>query len=114
MPTNRLLEAVAKAVSDGAAVNWDEADSEAVDPQTRAMLRHLRTVAEIADLHRKTVDEDQPPLGFDFGHVVDSGRRHHHHQPPAGQTADGPAQEGPLPVADTWAHLTLREIIGRG
>ena len=62
MSTDRqqLLDSVAKAVSDGAAVNWEEADSAALDPEAREMLRQLRIVAEIADLHRKTADEDAP------------------------------------------------------
>jgi eukaryotic-like serine/threonine-protein kinase len=94
----RLLDSVAKAISDGSAVNWEEANSEAVDPQTRAMLRHLRVVAEIADLHRKTVDED--PAAGNASSIV-------------GLTADAPPQQ-PLAVSETWAHLTLREIIGRG
>jgi eukaryotic-like serine/threonine-protein kinase len=96
MPTNRqdLLDSVAKAVSDGSAVNWDEADSEANDPQTRAMLRHLRVVAEIADLHRKTAGDERSNPNLSF-------------------TADAPPHV-PVNVSDTWAHLTLREIIGRG
>src|SRR5215472_1863809 len=94
----RLLDFVAKAVSDGSAVNWDEANSEASDPETRDMLRHLRVVAEIADLHRKTVDEE--PAAGSASSIV-------------GLTANAPPHQ-PLAVSDTWAHLTLREVIGRG
>jgi len=98
MPTNppkRLVDSVAQAVSDGQAVDWTEADSAAVDPQTRELLQNLRVVAEIADLHRKTAQEEE---------LRESA---------AGHTTAIPARE-PLKVSDTWAHLTLREIIGRG
>jgi serine/threonine protein kinase/Tol biopolymer transport system component len=137
MPNDRqrLLDSVARAVSDGSVVNWDEADSEAIDPQTRALLRHLRVVAEIADLHRQTKDEDAPipaPRGPHRSGSQRSGAQRsgpspsgprsgsHRSSPPdrsgpgsVAFTGDAPPPV-PLEVSDTWAHLTLCEIIGRG
>jgi serine/threonine protein kinase len=99
MPTNppqRLVDSVAKAVSDGEAIDWTQADSEAADPQTRHLLQNLRVVAEIADLHRKTAQEEELRGA------------------PAAHTAADHSHREPLKVSDTWSHLTLREIIGRG
>jgi eukaryotic-like serine/threonine-protein kinase len=91
IPREHLLDSVARAVSDGDAVDWAQVDSKAPDPETRALLKRLRVVAEIADLHRKTAQQD------DF----------------AAHTSAVPTQP-PIQVADTWAHLSLREVIGRG
>ncbi len=104
MPTNppkRLVDSVAQAVSDGQAVDWTQADFEAADPQTRELLQNLRVVSEIADLHRKTASDDE------LRGRVDADR-------PADHTAADRSHREPLKISDTWSHLTLREIIGRG
>jgi Tol biopolymer transport system component len=96
----RLLDSVAQAVSDGDAVDWAHVDSAAPDPETRELLHQLKVVANIADLHRKTAQEE------DFAGVdgADVARTSPHHTT---------ALDEPLP-ADTWSHLSLREVIGRG
>jgi Tol biopolymer transport system component len=97
----RLLDSVAQAVSDGEAVDWAQLDSAAPDPETRELLHQLKVVANIANLHRKTAQEE------DFAAAnegADVARTSPHHTT---------ALNEPLP-ADTWSHLSLREVIGRG
>jgi serine/threonine protein kinase len=88
---DRLLDSVAQAVSDGDAVDWAHADSAAPDPKTRVLLHHLKVVADIAGLHRRTAQEED--FAADTWAV---------------------ARSTPLLIADTWSHLSLREVIGRG
>ncbi|MEO5823913.1 MAG: protein kinase [Vicinamibacteraceae bacterium] len=73
---------LAEAISDGDAVDWAAAGSQA-SPSDRRVLDALKVVSEIAGLHRT-----MPPS---------AGER--------------PAE---LLAGDVWAHLTLREVIGRG
>ena len=73
---------LAEAISDGDAVDWAAAGSQA-SPADRRVLDALKVVSEIAGLHRT-----MPPS---------AGER--------------PAE---LFAGDVWAHLTLREVIGRG
>ena len=73
---------LAEAISDGDAVDWAAAGSQA-SPEDRRVLEAMKVVSEIAGLHRT-----MPPS---------AGER--------------PAE---LYAGDVWAHLTLREVIGRG
>lgn len=75
------LTRLAEAVSDGDPVDWGAAESNAGEWERR-IVRELRIVSEIAQLHRT-------------------------HPTPLDVTTD-------LPVHNVWAHLTLREVIGRG
>jgi eukaryotic-like serine/threonine-protein kinase len=83
-----LLSSVATAVSDGQAVDWAAADSQARDPETRQLLEHLKVIASIAGVHR-----DTPPEGED------------------------PALPGQAPgdeLPGRWTHLEVRERLGDG
>jgi Tol biopolymer transport system component len=100
----RLLDSVAQAVSDGDAVDWARVDSAAPDPETRDLLHQLKVVANIANLHRKTAQEDE--LAALAQELDPDAARTSPHQTSA-------ALHEPLP-ADTWSHLSLREVIGRG
>ncbi len=73
---------LAEAISDGDAVDWAAAGSQA-SPSDRRVLDALKVVSEIAGLHRT-----MPPS---------AGER-----------------SAELLAGDVWAHLTLREVIGRG
>ncbi len=79
-----LYEHLSRAVADGDPIDWDAL---AVDTQTRATLRELKVLAEVARLHRETLPD--PATG--------------------GAALPSPAQFG-----DAWGHLTLRGEIGRG
>src|SRR5262245_6710180 len=54
---NKLFESVA----DGEAVDWDALEREAPDEDSRALLRQLRLIAEVADVHRSQVDDIPTP-----------------------------------------------------
>src|SRR4051794_3869469 len=73
---------LAEAVSDGDAVDWAAAGSQA-SPEDRRVIEALQVVSAIAGLHRT-----MPPS---------AGERN-----------------AELFTGDVWAHLTLREVIGRG
>jgi eukaryotic-like serine/threonine-protein kinase len=82
-----LLSSIAEAVSDGDAVDWAAAESRASDASARRLVRQLRLVSQIADLHRQTAREEGPE-----------------------RLATWPA----LPLPSTWAHLSLRQVLGHG
>lgn len=137
MSTDRrsLLDSVARAVSDGQPVDWTGAASAAPDVQTREVLHHLRIVSEIADLHRKSAREmgggTKPAAPAEATPKARTGTRDVVRSatlspPPVstkGRATGGPLYEStwragappdPEIEADTWAHLTLCEVIGRG
>src|SRR4029453_10261529 len=82
-----LLDDLAAAVLDGAAVDWVAAESSA-DPATRTFVRHLRLVSSIVQVHH-----NPPPTGNDPPFLV-----------PHKITA----------TSDRWGHLRLLERIGSG
>jgi TolB-like protein/tRNA A-37 threonylcarbamoyl transferase component Bud32/Flp pilus assembly protein TadD len=82
-----LLDDLAAAVLDGAAVDWVAAESSA-DPATRTFVRHLRLVSSIVQVHHNL-----PPTGNDPPVLV-----------PHTITA----------TSDRWGHLRLLEGIGSG
>jgi serine/threonine-protein kinase len=82
-----LLDDLAAAVLDGAAVDWVAAESSA-DPATRTFVRHLRLVSSIVQVHH-----NPPPTGNDPPVLV-----------PHTITA----------TSDRWGHLRLLERIGSG
>jgi Tol biopolymer transport system component len=84
-PEDAWLIALGSAVSDGAAVDWEEAERHAVDDQRKAILHQLRSVARIVDAHR--IDALSQPDAA----------------PPA-----------PASSARHWRHIVLFETIGSG
>ncbi len=90
MSTDRksLIDSVAEAVSDGKPVDWDRAAGEATDPRTRVLLRQLRVLSEIADVHRTLPEEAASE----------------------GSTLDVSATAPPK----KWCHLTVQDAIGHG
>jgi serine/threonine protein kinase len=86
------LDRLAEAISDGSAVDWAAAESNAA-PADRQLIRQLRVVSEIANLHRTLrPDEDE---------VEDP-------------TLVGLERTSELPRQRVWAHLSMREMIGSG
>ena len=51
------LDKLFESVADGESVDWDAREREAPDEETRALIRQLRLIAEVADVHRSQVDE---------------------------------------------------------
>ena len=59
-PEPTKLDALAGSVSDGGAVDWQVAESGAVDAREQASIRALREVAQIAEFSR-TLQRSSPP-----------------------------------------------------
>ena len=55
------LDKLFESVADGESVNWDALEREAPDDETRALIRQLRLIAEVAEVHRSQIDEVTPP-----------------------------------------------------
>jgi RNA polymerase sigma-70 factor (ECF subfamily) len=51
------LDKLFESVADGESVDWDALERAAPNDETRAQLRQLRLIAEVADVHRSQVDE---------------------------------------------------------
>ena len=85
------LDDVLESVADGAIVDWDALEV-AANPQQQRMLKHLRVVAGVAEVHR-TMPVDDTTLA----------------------TAASPS---PLRIADSavsqWGHLRLLKKVGEG
>jgi eukaryotic-like serine/threonine-protein kinase len=52
------LESIAEAVADGSSVDWSKAEESAHDPDTKSLLRNLRTLADISIRHRQLQASD--------------------------------------------------------
>jgi hypothetical protein len=90
MTEGELLEDLADAIVTGRPVDWDRAEASS-SPDVRALLRELRVVAGIADLHREAY-RGVPVLG------------------PATFSQSGER----LPPEDSWGPLRLIEPVGDG
>ena len=51
------LDKLFESVADGESVDWDALERNAPDEESRALIRQLRLIAEVADVHRSQVDE---------------------------------------------------------
>jgi TolB-like protein/Tfp pilus assembly protein PilF/tRNA A-37 threonylcarbamoyl transferase component Bud32 len=88
-PESKAVRALAESIADGAAVDWDAAETQ-VSERERGVVRQLRVLAELARLHRSVpaVPEDRPARRL----------------PVAPRT----------PAIGAWGHLTLLERLGGG
>jgi eukaryotic-like serine/threonine-protein kinase len=82
------LEELVESIADGQPLDWDALDV-ASDPARRRMLRHLRVVSAVAEVHRTLPPED---LSETVGAVIAAN---------------------PRPLS-RWGHLVLIEKIGEG
>src|SRR5262245_12123874 len=55
------LDKLFESVADGESVDWDALEREAPDDETSPLIRQLRLIAEVAEVHRSQVDEATPP-----------------------------------------------------
>jgi len=55
------LDKLFELVADGEAVDWDALERAAPDEETRALLRQLRLIAEVSEVHRSQVDDIPTP-----------------------------------------------------
>ena len=85
------VDALLESVADGATVDWDALEASA-DPRERRLLRHLRVIAGVAEVHRTMPAEAPvPPAVTPLMHTVGVGQA--------------------LP---RWGHLLLLEKVGEG
>jgi eukaryotic-like serine/threonine-protein kinase len=92
-----LLLQLATSVSDGSAVDWEEAEKSASDVEVQETLHQLEAVAKIGSAHRALISE-----------VPASAPEATSELHPAGTS---PASETPI---GRWGHLELLERIGEG
>jgi serine/threonine protein kinase len=103
------LDKLFESVADGESVNWDALERDAPDDQTRALLRQLRLIAEVGDVHRSQVDEVPTPDAALTAPAVWPGDNW---VPPprAPHVAHPPGPDGGV----SWGHLLLVRKIGEG
>ncbi|MGH9371808.1 MAG: protein kinase domain-containing protein, partial [Vicinamibacterales bacterium] len=85
-PDDPWLIALAVAVSDGAAIDWDSAEQRPLDAARQRLVKRLRQLSAIVDAHRATAAA------------------------PASPNEPHPAVDPP----SHWRHLVLFECVGRG
>jgi tRNA A-37 threonylcarbamoyl transferase component Bud32 len=121
------LDKLFESVADGESVDWDALERAAPDDDARALIRQLRLIAEVAEVHRSQVDEVSSaedaaltaPLGAGVVPIQTSQRRRV--LPELSTTPGGgppgnipPAGSPPAPDYGVWGHLLLVRKIGEG
>ena len=104
MPGERVLHDVAGAILDGAPVDWASAESSAHDESMQRIVRELKVIAAIADVHGGgALCADDQPIEAE-GHI-DRGRQEN--------AADVDSQEK---APQTWGPLRMsqRGCVRRG
>ena len=109
------LGKLVESVADGESVDWDELERAAPDEESRQLIRQLRLIAEVAEVHRSYVDEVVlAEDGVVTATAISVGGR-----PPAegyeGQRRVLPHVGAPIPGREgVWGHLLLVRKIGEG
>jgi hypothetical protein len=106
-----LLDRLAQSIADGASIDWDEIDRLPADEGLRKLLKVLRVVDDVAEVHRSAADDVAPssdrittrPAGTQLSQKSFGAR---------GQPAPrDPQDSGGL---GQWGHLQLLRKIGEG
>jgi tRNA A-37 threonylcarbamoyl transferase component Bud32 len=122
------LDKLFESVADGESVDWDALEREAPDEESRALIRQLRLIAEVAEVHRSQVDEvalpedaalTTPAVGAGGLPILGAGGRRvwaDLDTTPGGGSPGGlpPAGSPPAPNLGVWGHLLLVRKIGEG
>lgn len=98
---SELLDKLAQSVADGASINWEEVDTLPADAELRRLLKLLRVVSDVAEVHRSPADDVPPPANEVSTKLVDR-------PPPA------PGLHDPRGGLGQWGHLLLLKKIGEG
>ena len=118
------LDKLFESVADGESVDWDALERSAPDEESRALIRQLRLIAEVAEVHRSQVDEvalaedvslTSRPWGqavFQFKPQADVESCQS--SVPTGGGGLPPAGSPPAPNLGVWGHLLLVRKIGEG
>ncbi|MPZ20016.1 MAG: protein kinase [Luteitalea sp.] len=107
----------ASSIADGSEVNWEALEAAALSEEERRLLRQLRLLAGIADLHRSVAGEPEPPAAAPAPAPQPAPPAQ-----PAPPTAKSVAKppppvappEPPARSAERWGHLELVEKVGEG
>jgi tRNA A-37 threonylcarbamoyl transferase component Bud32 len=106
------LDKLFESVADGESVDWDALERDAPDEESRAVIRQLRLIAEVAEVHRSQVDEVPTPDGAMTAPAVLAGTDW---QPPPRVPHEGtPTPPDAGAFGQTWGHLLLVRKIGEG
>jgi tRNA A-37 threonylcarbamoyl transferase component Bud32 len=124
------LDKLFESVADGESVDWDKLEREAPDEESRVLIRQLRLIAEVAEVHRSQVDEvvlaeDVAPLGPGAGGgtvPIQSAAGRRLWADLATTTAGATGATGGVSSPGTppsshlgvWGHLLLIQKIGEG
>jgi predicted ATPase/tRNA A-37 threonylcarbamoyl transferase component Bud32/Tfp pilus assembly protein PilF len=92
------MDDLVASVSEGSAVDWAGAESDAIGEEERLRLSALHSVAQMADFNRGLQRSSQV--------IADSA--------PAGALGSGSAAGSGPPPLFRWGHLEVRELVGRG
>jgi len=98
----KLLDLAAR-VSDGSEIDWETAERSAGDEEDRRVIRHLRLVENLAEVHRSR--EGQAASAEELMQMTASIR--------SSELAAFVAQV-PADVAKRWGRLEIREELGKG
>ncbi len=61
MQNDAVLHEIAGALLDGTPIDWASAESNAVDESMRRVVRDLKMIAEIAEVHQQRIVFERPP-----------------------------------------------------
>ncbi len=95
MTEPQTLLGLATCISDGEAIDWERAEAVTARDE-RELLRGLRTIAGVAELHRRAP--------ADAVSTVET----------AATAAGPPARRLALEPGQRWGHLRIQERLGRG
>ncbi len=99
----RLLE-LANSISDGAPVDWEQAESGVRSEQDRSLIRQLKVVWDIAEVHRSPLPATKPP----DSELEQTLQRGNGCTPGGGRNSE--KEEG----FRQWGHLEIIERVGEG
>jgi serine/threonine-protein kinase len=121
------LDKLFESVADGESIDWDALEQAAPNDEALALIRQLRLIAEVSEVHRSQVDEIE--LGDEAavtGPAAAGARpiqsRKRHVYPDVGTTPGGPPGRvppggvSPEPGGhlEAWGHLLLVRKVGEG
>lgn len=103
----------ASSIADGSDVNWEALEAAALSEEERRLLRQLRLLAGIADLHRSVAEESEPTSAKPAQPTAAPPTTRPVPKPPPPPSPPAPA-EAPARTAERWGHLELVEKVGEG
>jgi eukaryotic-like serine/threonine-protein kinase len=116
----QAILAVAADIADGRDtkhIDWDQLESGASSDAERKLVRSLRLIASIGEIHRSTDGEEEeqdPATAFLVHRARVVGRIRPSTASTVSVTAGSPSTPSPSESGTRWGHLILRERVGAG